>query len=75
MIEEYLKGTKVKELLKMFNFSSNKIVYKILELNNIPLAGKHDHAAGREVSEETREKLSQRKTEYWAKKLEKKEHE
>lgn len=76
VIEEYLKGTKVKELLKMFDLSSFKIIYKILKLNNIPLTKDYGKAKrGKKTSDETKAKLSQRKTEYWAKKLEKKERE
>lgn len=62
VIEEYKKGTFIKEITKMFGFGSHKTIYKILKLNNIELINDHTKWKGKTHSEETKQKIAEANT-------------
>ena len=65
VIADYLANKTINEIKEKFGFGGNGKVYRILDKNNIPRLNNHSKWSGRTHSQETKEKISKSKTEYW----------
>lgn len=67
IVKEYLSGKTIKEICKLLKVSPGKI-YRTLKANNIDKTGNFSKWTGKTHSEETKEKMSKSREDYWEKK-------